>query len=101
MMAGIFFGFGYLLVFTAMLIYLTDAYKESSASAQAAASATRAMMAVVLPFAATPMYTKLGIHWASSLLGFLAFALALIPFAFIKYGKLIRQKSGIAVELHE
>lgn len=101
MMAGIFFGFGYLLIFTAMLNYLTDAYKEASASAQAAASATRAMMAVVLPFAATPMYTKLGIHWASSLLGLLSLALTCIPFAFIKYGKLIRQKSGIAVESHE
>lgn len=81
-----------------MLNYLTDAYKSSSAPAQAAASSTRAMMAVVLPFAATPMYDKLGIHWASSLLGFLAFALAWIPFAFIKYGKVIRQKSNIAVE---
>ncbi|KAJ6188225.1 hypothetical protein N7519_003133 [Penicillium mononematosum] len=100
MMAGIFFGFGYLLVFTALLNYLTDAYKEASASAQAAASSTRAMMAVVLPFAATPMYTKLGIHWASSLLGFFAFALAWIPFAFIKYGRLIREKSGITVESH-
>ncbi|KAL2819053.1 MFS general substrate transporter [Aspergillus cavernicola] len=98
MMAGIFFGFGYLLVFAAMLNYLTDAYKEASACAQAAASATRAMMAVALPFAATPMYTGLGIHWASSLLGFLAFALAWIPFAFIRYGQLIRRKSGISVE---
>ncbi|KAJ5202206.1 MFS general substrate transporter, partial [Penicillium cf. viridicatum] len=98
MMAGIFFGCGYLLVFTAMLNYLTDAYKEFSASAQAAASATRAIMAVVLPFAAIPMYTNLGIHWASSLLGFLVFVLAWIPFAFIKYGSFIRQKNGIAVE---
>ncbi|KAL4776102.1 MFS general substrate transporter [Aspergillus nidulans var. acristatus] len=98
MMAGIFFGFGYLLVFAAMLNYLTDAYKEASACAQAAASATRAMMAVILPFASTPMYNGLGIHWASSLLGFLAFALAWIPFAFIRYGQWIRQKSGISVE---
>ncbi|RAH82796.1 MFS general substrate transporter [Aspergillus japonicus CBS 114.51] len=98
MMAGIFFGFGYFLVFAAMLNYLTDAYKEASASAQAAASATRAIMAVVLPFAATPMYTHLGIHWASSLLGFLAFALAGIPFAFIRYGSRLRQSSGLVVE---
>ncbi|RAH51425.1 putative MFS drug transporter [Aspergillus brunneoviolaceus CBS 621.78] len=97
MMAGIFFGFGYYLVFAAMLNYLTDAYKEASASAQAAASATRAIMAVVLPFAANPMYNHLGIHWASSLLGFLAFALAGIPFAFIRYGSLLRQSSGLAV----
>lgn len=99
MMAGVFFGFGYLLVFNAMLNYLTDAYKEASACAQAAASATRAIMAVVLPFAANPMYTGLGIHWASSLLGFLAFALAWIPFAFIRYGRLIRRKSAAAVEI--
>ncbi|PYI22291.1 MFS general substrate transporter, partial [Aspergillus violaceofuscus CBS 115571] len=98
MMAGIFFGFGYFLVFAAMLNYLTDAYKEASASAQAAASATRAIMAVVLPFAATPMYTHLGIYWASSLLGFLAFALAGIPFAFIRYGSRLRQSSGLVVE---
>jgi hypothetical protein len=97
MMAGIPFGLGYMLVFTAMLNYLTDAYKESSASAQSAASSTRAIMAVILPFAATPLYTKLGIHWASSLLGFLALALAFIPFVFIKYGRLIRQKSGLTV----
>jgi hypothetical protein len=57
-------------------------------------------MAVVLPFATTPMYTKLGIHWASSLLGFFAFALAWIPFAFIKHGRLIREKSGITIESH-
>lgn len=62
MMAGIFFGCGYLFVFTAMLNYLAGAYEESSASAQAAASATRAIMAVVLPFAASPMYTDLSIH---------------------------------------
>jgi hypothetical protein len=98
MMAGIFFGFGYLLVFAAMLNYLTDAYKEASACAQAAASATRAIMAVVLPFATTPMYTGLGIQWASSLLGFLAFALTGIPFAFIRYGQWMRRKSGILVE---
>lgn len=81
-----------------MLNYLTVAYKEASASAQAAASATRAIMAVVLPFVTTPMYTRLGINWASSLLGFLAVALVYIPFASIKYGWLIRQKSGILVE---
>lgn len=62
MMAGILFGCGYLLIFTAMLSYLAGVYEESSASAQAAASATTAIMAVVLPFAASPMHTNLGIH---------------------------------------
>ncbi|KAL3481397.1 MFS general substrate transporter [Aspergillus californicus] len=95
MMAGIFFGFGYLLVFVAMLNYLTDAYKERSASAQAAASSTRALMAVVLPFAADPMFQRLGVHWANSLLGFVALGLAGIPLVFIRYGRVIRERSGV------
>lgn len=62
MMAGTFFGFSYFLVFTAILNYLTDAYKEDSTSTQASASGTRAIMAVVLPFATTSIYASLGIH---------------------------------------
>ncbi|PWY93007.1 MFS general substrate transporter [Aspergillus sclerotioniger CBS 115572] len=93
MIAGIWFGTGYLLIFIAMLNYLTDAYKSNSASAQAAASTMRSAAAVGLPLAATPMYDHLGIHWASSLLGFVSLALAMIPFAFIKWGGLMRARS--------
>ncbi|KAE8333952.1 major facilitator superfamily domain-containing protein [Aspergillus sergii] len=96
MMSGVFFGFGYLLIFIALLNYLTDAYKQYSASASAAASTLRSIFAVCLPLATTPMYTKLGIDWASSLLGFFAIAMAIIPFVFIKYGSWIRENSKFA-----
>lgn len=96
MMSGVFFGFGYLLIFIALLNYLTDAYKQYSASASAAASTLRSIFAVCLPLATTPMYTKLGINWASSLLGFFAIAMAIIPFVFIKYGSWIRGNSKFA-----
>ncbi|OGM51122.1 MFS transporter [Aspergillus bombycis] len=96
MMSGVFFGFGYLLIFIALLNYLTDAYKQYSASASAAASTLRSIFAVCLPLATTPMYTKLGINWASSLLGFFAIAMAIIPFVFIKYGSWIRENSKFA-----
>ncbi|KAE8381183.1 major facilitator superfamily domain-containing protein [Aspergillus bertholletiae] len=96
MMSGVFFGFGYLLIFIALLNYLTDAYKQYSASAAAAASTLRSIFAVCLPLATTPMYTKLGIDWASSLLGFFAMAMAIIPFVFIKYGSWIRENSKFA-----
>ncbi|KAF2716994.1 MFS general substrate transporter [Polychaeton citri CBS 116435] len=93
MIAGIWFGLGYLLIFMAMLNYLTDAYRQNSASALAAASTIRSITAVCLPLATDPMHNRLGIHWATSLLGFAACAMALIPFLFIRYGSLIRTKS--------
>ncbi|KAI9929734.1 hypothetical protein ASPWEDRAFT_156022 [Aspergillus wentii DTO 134E9] len=96
MMSGIFFGFGYLLIFMALLNYLTDAYKQFSASAAAAASTTRSLFAVCLPLATEKMYGNLGINWASSLLGFCALGMAVIPFVFIKYGVWIRGRSKFA-----
>ncbi|RHZ45353.1 putative MFS drug transporter [Aspergillus thermomutatus] len=96
MMSGVFFGFGYLLIFVALLNYLTDAYKKFSASASAAASTLRSVFAVFLPLATTPMYTKLGINWASSLLGFFSIVMAIVPFVFIKHGAWIRANSKFA-----
>ncbi|KAJ6088192.1 hypothetical protein N7486_009453 [Penicillium sp. IBT 16267x] len=93
MMSGLFFGIGYILIFMAMINYLTDAYKQYSASAQAAASTLRSCLAVCLPLATNPMYGKLGINWASSLLAFIAILLAVIHFVFIKYGQWIRSRS--------
>ncbi|KAE8152266.1 major facilitator superfamily domain-containing protein [Aspergillus avenaceus] len=101
MIAGLWFGIGYLLIFIAMLNYLTDAYKENSASAQAAASTVRSVTAVCLPLATDPMYSSLGIHWASSLLGFIALGMAVIPFVFIRYGEWIREKSRFCRTMEE
>lgn len=95
-MSGLFFGLGYILIFMAMINYLTDAYKQYSASAQAAASTIRSTMAVCLPLATNPMYSQLGINWATSLLAFISLALAVIPFAFIRYGEWIRGRSPFA-----
>jgi hypothetical protein len=39
------------------------------------------------------VYEKLGIGWASSLLGFIAVALMPVPWLFFKYGKQLRAKS--------
>ncbi|KAH7139684.1 major facilitator superfamily domain-containing protein [Dactylonectria estremocensis] len=92
-LSGLLFGTGYLIIFMAMLNYLGDAYKQFSASAQAAASTTRSIVAVCLPLAAAPMYGNLGIQWACSLLAFLTLIMALIPFVFMKFGPSIRQRS--------
>ena len=47
------------------------------------------------------MYEKLGVHWASSLLGFLSLGMSVIPFVFIKYGDRIRANSKFCQELKD
>ncbi|KAL0766986.1 hypothetical protein CaCOL14_010557 [Colletotrichum acutatum] len=41
---------------------------------------------------ATSMYNKLGVAWASSLLGFICVSLIPVPVLFFKYGEVIRKK---------
>ncbi len=99
MLAGVPFGMGFLLIFMALLNYITDAYEVYAASGMAATSFCRSIFGAVLPLAATPMYKSLGVSWASSLLGFLSLAMSIIPFAFIKYGDRIRENSKFCQEL--
>jgi hypothetical protein len=98
-LAAIPFGMAYLLIFIAPTNYLVDAYEIFSASAVAAASCSRSLFAVVLPFATKPMYERLGIAWACSLLGFISLILGIIPFFFLNYGDQIRARSKFCKEL--
>ncbi|KAH7227210.1 major facilitator superfamily domain-containing protein [Fusarium redolens] len=98
-MSGLLFGAGYLMEFMALLNYITDAYRQYSASAQAASSTIRSITAVVLPLAAPPMYENLGIQWACSLLAFFTLVLTCIPFVFIKYGETLRTRSPFCQKL--
>ncbi|MDI1487744.1 MAG: hypothetical protein OHK93_007016 [Ramalina farinacea] len=99
MLAGVPFGAGFMLIFMALLNYITDAYEIYAASGMAATSIARSIFGAVLPLAAAPMYRSLGVSWASSLLGFLSLAMTVIPFAFIKYGDRIRANSRFCNEL--
>lgn len=93
------FGIGFLSIFMSLLNYVVDAYEVFAASAMGALSASRSIFGVVLPFATIPMYSQLGVGWASSLLGFLSALMCLIPFLFLKYGDKIRKKSKFCQEL--
>lgn len=99
MLAGVPFGVGFMLIFMALLNYVTDAYEIYAASAMAATSFCRSIFGALLPLGARAMYRALGISWASSLLGFLSLAMTIIPFAFIKYGDRIRANSRFCQEL--
>lgn len=94
--SGLFFGFGYILVFFAMILYLSDTYKRYAASAQAAASTTRSLAAVGLPFAASELYQGLGVRQAGSVLAFASGAMAIIPFMFLIFRRMLKAESAFA-----
>ncbi|ROV97434.1 hypothetical protein VMCG_06853 [Cytospora schulzeri] len=101
MLSGIPFGMGFQLIFMALLNYLTDAYEIFAASANAAASCSRSLLATVLPFACTPMYNRLGIAGASSLLAGLSCVMCAIPFIFIWKGEKLRAGSRFCTAIRE
>ncbi|KDN66384.1 putative major facilitator superfamily transporter [Colletotrichum sublineola] len=96
MFSGVLFGCGFNLLFMGMINYLTDVFRQYSASALAAASMMRSIGAILLPLAANSMYTNLGVHWAPSVLGFIALAMGVIPFVFIKFGDRLARSSKTA-----
>ena len=81
--------------------YLTDAYEIFAASAHAAVATSRSMLATVLPLAATPMFVKLGISGACSVLGGLSLLMCVIPFVFLWQGDRIRANSGFCIALRQ
>lgn len=76
--------------------YLVDVYGLYAASATAANTFLRSIMAAGLPMAARPMFHNLGVGPAMSILGAVATALLPVPFVFMKYGLVLRKKSQFA-----
>ncbi|KAH8691448.1 major facilitator superfamily domain-containing protein [Talaromyces proteolyticus] len=94
------FAWGNLCVFVSSMQYITDTYHGSVvASAASANSLARYGFAGIFPLFTIQMYEKLGIGWASSLLGFIALALLPIPWVFFKYGPDIRARSRFEMTL--
>jgi MFS transporter, DHA1 family, multidrug resistance protein len=88
-----FFTIGAFLLFNSVLNYLGDAYPEYAASVYAGNDFMRSSFGAGFPLFAAAMYNKLGVGWASSLLGFLSILFIPIPFALYIFGKKIRLHS--------
>ena len=99
--AGAPFGFGMVLVFLGCMNYLIDSYTIYAASVLAANSVLRSLFGAGFPLFTSAMYSKLGIHWASSIPAFLALACLPFPFLFYKYGESIRMKCKYAAQAHD
>lgn len=86
------FGFGSVCVFISCLNYLMDSYTIYAASVMAAAAMLRSFFGAAFPLFVSQMYANLGIHWASSIPGFLTLACLPFPFVMYRYGAAIRMK---------
>lgn len=92
-LAGGLIGVGVLGMFVSCFNYLVDTYLWAAASALAATTVCRSAFGAGFPLFATQMFEKLGVQWASSLLGFIALLLAPIPIVLTIYGPKLRSMS--------
>jgi len=85
---------GSLMVYVPAGLYLIETYGALyGASASGANSLLRYTLAAVFPLFALKMYDKLGVGWATSLLGFVTILLAPIPWVFWRFGEGLRRRS--------
>jgi Major Facilitator Superfamily len=88
------FGIGQVLDFMSCTMYLMDTYgPRYGASAMAANTLLRYTIGFAFPLFVDQMYDKLGIGWATSLLGFISIALTLVPWCFWIWGPKLRGMS--------
>ena len=76
-------------------------YGLYAASATAANTFLRSILAAGLPMAARPMIRSLGVGSSVSILGAVATALLPVPFVFMKVGLTLRKRSKFAPVLED
>ncbi|EXJ85864.1 hypothetical protein A1O1_06233 [Capronia coronata CBS 617.96] len=99
--AALFIGAGFNTIFQQCINYLVDVYGLYAASATAANTFLRSILAAGLPLAARPMFHNLGVGPAMSILGAVAAALLPVPFLLMKYGLALRKRSTYAPVLDD
>ncbi|KAJ9635005.1 hypothetical protein H2204_005960 [Knufia peltigerae] len=88
-----FIGAGFNITFQQCLNYLADTYGPLAASAMAANTFLRSLLAFGLPLAARPLFLNLGVAPGSSLLGGISCVALPVPLLLMKYGRQLREKS--------
>jgi hypothetical protein len=88
-------GFGLIVTFMSANTYVVDVFGVHAASAIAVNTVLRSLLGAVVPLGSQGMYAAMGYGWGNSVLGFVALLLVPVPFAFVRYGKSIRERSAI------
>lgn len=100
-LASIPYAIGNVLIFLHANSYLVTSYDIYSASAMAGNAVTRSILGGVMPLFGPIMYRNLGPNIAATTVACIAVALAPIPFVFYKWGKKIRMKSPMLIQLQK
>lgn len=91
---------GSILAYVGANMYLVDTYGPLyGASAAGANSLARYTLSAAFPLFTIQMYKGLGVHWATSLLGFCTVAMMPIPWVFHKWGPKLRERSKYEREM--
>lgn len=94
--ATVFIGAGFNIIFQQCINFLVDTYAMYAASAVAANTILRSFLAAGFPLVAKPMFHNLGVGPAMSILGGIAVLAIPVPFIFMKYGLTLRRLSKFA-----
>lgn len=92
-----FIGAGFNSIFQQCINFLVDSYAAYAASAVAANTILRSVLACGLPFATQPMYQNLGVPISMSILGAIVGLALPVPFLFARFGPTLRKKSQFAL----
>ncbi|PYI01088.1 MFS general substrate transporter [Aspergillus sclerotiicarbonarius CBS 121057] len=88
-----FTGFGFTTIFQSSMNYLVDTFLRFSASAIAATTLLRSILAGAFPLFVEPMFRNIGVDWGITVFGCIAAVLIPVPFLFFAWGRRIRAKS--------
>ncbi|KAK3386678.1 putative MFS transporter [Podospora didyma] len=92
-MGTFFVGLGAFFIVMPAQTYFVDVFgSQGAASALAANTVVRNIFGTFLALAAPPLYTRLGLGWGNSLLGFLCLGFAPVPVLLYKYGQRLRKR---------
>ncbi|KAA8576240.1 hypothetical protein EYC84_006388 [Monilinia fructicola] len=91
--ASVFYGWSFYTIIQMTFMYIEDTYKVYAASALAGVCFARNIIGGVFPLFGTQMFHHLGVHWASSVLGFAAILLMPIPYILSRWGRGLRIRS--------
>lgn len=89
------FGIGFEGIWLPTQLYIVDGYSRYAASALAAFSVMRSIVAAFLPLAGPAMYERLGVGWGNSVLGFISLAMVPIPALIYKFGGKMRKNEKL------
>jgi len=85
-------GLGYFITNVPLQTYLVDIYRQYAASAIGATVVVRCIFATLLPLGALPLYSRLGLGWGNSVLGFIAALFIPVPLVLMRFGEHMRKK---------